>query len=169
MTTYKLTLLVLFTCFNLMARGQSVKVDSQYSYPIIKYLDPSQRPVLLKNQITGIVDTSLACVYGKVVKDNNNPLSLAIITLKTIGEPQEKFVSRTDRNGEYQIYIKPGNYYLTMESTTPLYLNNLHLGSGERREIHVKLKGKSSYMTTKIKSNKPLTDEELKKHEKHYD
>ncbi|MFA6261818.1 MAG: carboxypeptidase-like regulatory domain-containing protein [Bacteroidia bacterium] len=159
---------ILFGSLWMVSCAQTILPKTKFAYVIFTYLNPEQRPILIENRITGELDTVLSFIYGKIVDSIDRPLPLAQVEIKTASLPQDSFVVQTDENGEYKIYIKPGWYNLTVFRTTPFFLNHIHLESGQRRELNVKLRGMSplGYITTNLQSEKTLSAKKLYQREK---
>lgn len=156
--TKRLTILILI----LIELGCST-TKGQYTYQICvqKSSDPSK---IIKNEVIGIADTTVAFLSGQVIdKETNKPLLYANVSLTNI-EIKKVYGMTTKEKGEYSITVPAGNYLLEVKYVGYSDLTkNLTLGTGEMRKIEVEMGQGGAFVIYKIKSDKKLNKRKLHK------
>lgn len=107
--TRRLTILILI----LIGLGCST-TKGQYTYEICVQ-KPSDTSKIIKNEVIGIADTTVAFLSGQVIdKKTNEPLLYVNFSLTNI-ETKKVYGIATKEKGEYSITVPAGNYLLEVK------------------------------------------------------
>lgn len=111
---------------------------SQQSLTQYSELTGFEKGRVLKNEITGYMDTVLVCITGRIY-DNNMELVPTAEILVFIDE--KKMIEYSNLNGEYCLWLEPGNYDLTyrLAGMDTINIHSLSMDSGQRRNLDVSL------------------------------
>jgi len=151
-----ISLIILFGLSCSTARGQ-------YTYEVCVE-HPSDTSRIVKNELLGIADTTVAFLSGQIVdNETNEPLCFANVIL-TNQRTNEKFGTATDENGTYTVTVPADQYELEINYIGySTFQSELNLSTGELREIDVLLGQGGAFVTYEITSDKKLSQRQLKK------
>ena len=109
--------------------------------------DSGEKSKIIKNKKIGTADTAIAFVSGHFIDYNKQPISAAIIMLRT-GDSTNKYGRVTDSSGSFKISVPAGNYTLIASYVgyNSIGIKNFKLGQGEMREVIIKLGRASSFI-----------------------
>lgn len=127
-----LAVFIFLGLLNTMCRTQSTAL-TPYSE-----LTGFEKGKVLRNELTGYMDTTLAYVSGKIF---NNKGQLVPIAEIQISSGKQKQTKQTNLNGEYGIWLEPNIYELTFQlvGLDTIKIDSLNLNSGQLRTIDVSL------------------------------
>ena len=104
--TRRLTILILI----LIGLGCST-TKGQYTYEICVQ-KPSDTSKIIKNEVIGIADTTVAFLSGQVIDKKTNETLLYVNFSLTNIETKKVYGIATKEKGEYSITVPAGNYLL---------------------------------------------------------
>ena len=118
---------------------------------IVRYetgtIEGAEKGKVLRNDLVGFADTTLAHVYGLVFDNENEIIPTADIEVEKISDKAGINI-RSGLDGEYGLHLIPGIYHFhfKMVGMDTIRIDSLILKSGEVRRIDVSL-GKAGTMT----------------------
>lgn len=141
-----LSIFLLVGLLNTMCRAQSATL-TPYSE-----LTGFEKGKVLRNEITGYMDTTLVYVSGKIFDNKDELIPTAEILIST---DEQQRTEHANLNGEYGIWLEPGNYELTFQlaGMDTINVDGLDMDSGQRRNIDVSL-GLAGTLTHYLLENK---------------
>lgn len=137
-------------------------LKAQYTYQIC-VKQPSDTSKIIKNEIIGFTDTTLAVLSGQVIDETKKELQYVNVML-TNTKNKKIYGQSSNEKGEYEISIPPGKYLLKISYIGYSDLTKIiTLKTGELRKIEIMLGQEAIYITYTIKSDKKLNKRQLKK------
>ncbi len=157
-----MTRLIVISVFLIIGLNCST-VKAQYTYEICVQQD-SETSEVIKNEIIGVADTTVAFLSGQVIdKETKEPLLYANVSL-TDRNSKKVYGIATNKNGEYEIIAPAGNYLFVINYVGYSDLTEkIIIGTGELRKIEVQLGQGGAFVTYEIKSDKKLNKRQLNK------
>lgn len=162
MTPSRQIIILLLASVSSLVFGQTDA--KKYEYEICVYYKSKEKPALLKNEIIGIADTTLAIVKGRVYDYNNKPLAFSPVAFDN--KANGKITGCvTDSIGNYQLFIPTGVYSLTVlyVGSASFTMDEIKFTSGQIRQLDVKLGNANGFKTYNIVSDKPLNKTKLRR------
>ena len=162
---YILTLILVAS--QLVTFGQIGIEVKKYEYELCIYHRAKEQPKIIKNEIIGIGDTTVAFISGTIWDYKGEPISFAVLNLLSLNG-SSKFGAIADSLGNFKLHLPAGNYKLTALSIgySSLITDDFLIGTGELRELKLQLGNAQSYKIYNIVSDKPLSKRKLNRIEK---
>lgn len=160
----KYVLILMLTGVLLLSCARRDIFKKKYQYEVCIYLEPKEKPVVLKNETIGIVDSIVACIYGTIYDYENQALGFASLHLTSLTDSSFYGVI-LDSLGKFNLKLPADKYTLTALFTgyTSLIIEELQLETGELSELKLQLGNGGTFMSYLIHSNRQLNQRQLNK------
>ena len=167
MTTTKKILTFILIGLSSIACGQTDTTRKKFEYEICVYHRPNEKPTILRNEKKGVADTIVAFISGTILDYNEKPIAYVVLNLTSIKD-SSKQGTLTDSLGNFTLHLPSDKYKLTALCVgySSLTINEFQLGTGELRELKLRLGSAGGFTTYLIESDKPLNERKLNKIER---
>lgn len=136
-----------------------------YEFPCSGWTEPAR---VVVNQSTGVADTTLALLRGRLVNNTGSTYTDAepvLIIARRDTVPAHWQTAVSDKKGHYHFFLSPGVYrveFMGFPSYWPLDVENVALRSGQRHRLDVFLRVAVSNAGSCVhKSRRPISRAKL--------